>query len=88
MVGEGEVRERFYASTQDLRRLDAEIIQLRYRVKLGGDDWRATLEHLRAREAHRRTLQAQLQALAWVLRLDDPIGAREAEGAPSFRAAR
>lgn len=78
MVGEHTARSRYAAHEEQMRRLDAEIRNLRQRVRAGGEGWRADLEQLAERGERRRVLGYQVQALRWVLGLDagrEPISA-------------
>jgi hypothetical protein len=62
-----EVRSRYEAYVQEVEYLDREIERLRLRVRMGSDHWRADLEQVANHAEHRRALEAQRQALAWVL---------------------
>jgi hypothetical protein len=67
MLHEHEVRARYQAYEQEVQTLEAEMQRLQVRVRLGSDHWRADLEQLAERAKRRRELDAQRQALLWVL---------------------
>jgi hypothetical protein len=67
MISESEVRGRYLAYEQELQQLDQEIYRLRLRVRMGSEHWRVDLERLAERAERRRALDAQWQALRWVL---------------------
>jgi hypothetical protein len=67
MMDEQEVRARYAANEQEIRRLDAEIEHIQLLVRMGTDHWRIELERMSERAERRRRLAAGQQALAWVL---------------------
>jgi hypothetical protein len=67
MVSESEVRGRYQAYEQELKQIDQEIFKLQMRVRMGSDNWRIDLEQLAERAERRRAIDAQRQALKWVL---------------------
>jgi hypothetical protein len=67
MVSEMEVRRRYEAYVLEVEYLDREIQRLQLRVRMGSDYWRVDMEQLANHAEHRRALEAQRQALAWVL---------------------
>lgn len=64
---EAEVRAQLQAGEAELQYLGEDIRRLSIEVKVGGEDWRMSLETLSARIERRRALQAQLDSLRWVL---------------------
>ncbi len=64
---EAEVHSRLDHLEAELQRLTADIAKLSIEVKLGGEGWRTALDALSAKHEQRRSLQAQLDSLRWVL---------------------
>lgn len=64
---EAEIRARLHAAEAELRGLNETIALLAFQVKLGGDDWRATLDALAPKQERRRAVRAQLDLLGWIL---------------------
>ena len=81
MVSESDVRSRYDAYVREVEQLDREMYRLRDRVRMGSDHWRVDMEQLAGYAERRRALDAQRQALYWVLM---PEGADEARTSSSF----
>jgi len=70
MRGETEVSSKLSFLETELPALDEEITTLQMRVKVGVDDWRQIVDSLGRRVERRRALEAQREALRWVLTSD------------------
>jgi hypothetical protein len=70
MVSEGDVRSRYEAYTREVGRLDREMDLLKLRVRMGSEHWYRDLEQFAGHAERRRTIEAERQALSWVLALD------------------
>jgi hypothetical protein len=74
MVSETDVRSRYTAYVQEIEYLDREMFRLQMRVRLGSEHWRMELEQLANHAERRRALEAQRQALSWVLTPENAMG--------------
>jgi hypothetical protein len=70
MVSEGAVRNRYEAYAREVVQLDREMDLLKMRVRLGSEHWYQELEKFASHAERRRAIEAERQALCWVLALD------------------
>lgn len=76
MVSERDVRSRFAAYSEEIAQLDRQMRLLQLRVRIGSEHWRADMELLANYAERRRALEAQRQALYWVLTPESTNAAR------------
>jgi hypothetical protein len=75
MVSEGAVRNRYEAYAREVAQLDREMDLLKLRVRMGSEHWYQDLEKFAGHAERRRAIEAERQALSWVLALDTPDAA-------------